>query len=153
ARPGPSASSYLCSSVSICGPISILGVVIDCEFFVACNTIQHRQAFSALQKLHRKALYSPNATMGLDPKRDVDEWSEKLARADEALSPIAQMIGRHVKATEHLQRIATQLTSAKGTEALYEQIIDTALAILRADLGTLQRFCPDGSKHGRLQLL
>jgi PAS domain S-box-containing protein len=91
--------------------------------------------------------------MASEPKRTVGESIDYLESADEGLSPIAQMISRHVKATEHLQRIATQLTSAQGTEALYEQILDTALAILRADLGCLQRFCPDGSKYGRLQLL
>ena len=91
--------------------------------------------------------------MGSDSERDVLEWAAKLENDAEALSPIAQMISRHVKATEHLQRIATQLISARGTEVLYEQILDTALAILHADLGSIQKFCSDGSARGGLRLL
>jgi PAS domain S-box-containing protein len=91
--------------------------------------------------------------MGPDSERDLRELAAKLENDDEALSPIAQMISRHLKATEHLQRIATQLISARGTEVLYEQILDTALAILQADLGSIQKFCSDGSAQGALRLL
>ena len=38
---------------------------------------------------------------------------------------------------ETIQRVATQLITAHGMEALYDQILDTALAILNADFASL----------------
>ena len=92
-------------------------------------------------------------TMESDLDRDVRDWTARLEKAERALSPIAQMISRHLKATEHLQRIATQLISTRGTEVLYQQILDTALAILRADFGSIQIFCPGDNNAGALRLL
>ena len=39
---------------------------------------------------------------------------------------------------ETLQHVATQLINAPGMEALYDKILDTALAILHADLTSIQ---------------
>src|SRR5215470_12343679 len=91
--------------------------------------------------------------MGSDSGRDAREMAGKLESTGEALSPIAQLVTRQLEATERLQRFATQLISARGTEVLYEQILDTALAILHADVGSIQKFCPNRSTQGELRLL
>ena len=54
---------------------------------------------------------------------------------------------------ETLQQVATQLITAHGMEALYDQILDTALAILNADLATIQMVLPKRGAHGQLRLL
>jgi PAS domain S-box-containing protein len=91
--------------------------------------------------------------MGPDPERDVLEGTGNLEHATGALSPIAQIVTRQLEAAERLQRIATQLISARGTEMLYGQILDTALAILHADVGSIQKFCFNGGTQGELHLL
>jgi PAS domain S-box-containing protein len=57
------------------------------------------------------------------------------------------------KELETLQQVATQLITASGMEALYEQILDTALSILHADLASIQMFFPDRGTAGELRLL
>ena len=52
-----------------------------------------------------------------------------------------------------LQNVAIELISARGTQALYEQILDTATAILHADFATIQKFYPDRGANGELQLM
>ena len=54
---------------------------------------------------------------------------------------------------ETLQQVATQLITAHGMEALYDQILDTALAILNADLATIQMVHPKRGTNGELKLL
>ena len=56
-------------------------------------------------------------------------------------------------AAERLQHVSTQLITARGTEALYEQILDTALAVLHADFASIQQFYPDRGSNGELRLL
>jgi len=48
----------------------------------------------------------------------------------------------NAKEMQTLHLVATQLISASGMEALYDQILDTALGILHADLATLQMVYP-----------
>lgn len=52
-----------------------------------------------------------------------------------------------------LQHAATQLITADGVEALYEQILDTAMAILQSDFASIQMFCPERGTKGELRLL
>jgi hypothetical protein len=62
------------------------------------------------------------------------------------------MLARELSAAERLQQVSTQLITTRGTEALYEQILDTALAILRGDFASIQQFYPDRGT-GELRLL
>jgi PAS domain S-box-containing protein len=57
------------------------------------------------------------------------------------------------KELETLQQVATQLITASGMEALYEQILDTALSILHADLASIQMFHAERGTAGELKLL
>src|SRR3954469_3417635 len=56
-------------------------------------------------------------------------------------------------AAQRLQQIATQSIDAGGIEALYEQILDTAMAILHSDFASLQMFHPERGSSGELRLL
>jgi PAS domain S-box-containing protein len=57
------------------------------------------------------------------------------------------------KELETLQQVATQLITASGMQALYGQILDTALAILHADLASIQMVNPERGTTGELKLL
>ena len=52
-----------------------------------------------------------------------------------------------------LQQVATQLISAHGIQALYDQILDSAIAILHADFASIQMFYPERGPRGALRLL
>jgi PAS domain S-box-containing protein len=58
-----------------------------------------------------------------------------------------------LEAVQRLQDIAIQLIDARGIEALYDQILDTVLAILNSDFASLQMFYPERGSGGELQLL
>ena len=51
------------------------------------------------------------------------------------------------------QHVATQLIDGRGIDALYEQILDTAVAILHSDFASLQIFYPERGIGGELRLL
>ena len=63
------------------------------------------------------------------------------------------MLTAELDAARRLQLVATQLIHAPGIEALYEQILDTAMAVLRSDLASIQMFDPDRGPDGELRLL
>ena len=54
---------------------------------------------------------------------------------------------------QRLQHVATQLIDGRGIDALYEQILDTAVAILHSDFASLQIFYPERGIGGELRLL
>ena len=56
-------------------------------------------------------------------------------------------------AAQRLQQIAIQSIDARGIEVLYEQILDTAMAILHSDFASLQMFHPERGSSGELRLL
>jgi hypothetical protein len=48
---------------------------------------------------------------------------------------------------ETLQRVATQLINAHGTQVLYEQILDSAIAIVHADFASIQMYYPESGNR------
>ena len=86
------------------------------------------------------------------PQR-VREQTRELEDANEAQRRIERMLAMERDAAQRLQRIATELENAHGTEALYEQVLDTAMAILRADFSSIQIFHPERGTSGELRLL
>jgi hypothetical protein len=52
-----------------------------------------------------------------------------------------------------LQLVAAQMINVHGTEALYEQILDTAMAVLHCDFASIQMFHPERGAHGELELI
>ena len=49
-----------------------------------------------------------------------------------------------------LQEISTLLTQEGNLETLYERVLDAAISLMSADMGTMQKYYPE---HGDLQLL
>lgn len=68
-------------------------------------------------------------------ERPIGQRSHELEDANEVLRRSEEI---NAKEMQTLHLVATQLISASGMEALYDQILDTALGILHADLATLQ---------------
>jgi PAS domain-containing protein len=86
-------------------------------------------------------------------ERRVAERTRELQKANEALQQSQQMFAGELDIAQRLQHVATELISARGTQALYEQILDTAMAILHADFASIQKFYPERATNGELQLL
>ena len=86
-------------------------------------------------------------------ERRVGEQTRELQNANEALRQSEQMLAMELDAAQRLQHVATELINAHGTEALYEQILDAAMAILHADFASIQMFHPERGTNGELQLL
>jgi PAS domain S-box-containing protein len=78
-----------------------------------------------------------------------DKTSER-ANSSESLRKTKQTQG---KEREALPQIATQLITASGIGALSDRILDTALAIMRADLASIQMIHPERGATGELKLL
>ena len=62
-------------------------------------------------------------------------------------------LARELDAAQRFQHVATQLINGRVMEVLYEQILDTALAILHFDFATIQMFYPERGTNGELRLL
>jgi PAS domain S-box-containing protein len=81
------------------------------------------------------------------------ERTRELVAALEQLHSIDQRLSLEVEAAQRLQQVATQLITAQGTQALYEQILDAAHSLLRADFASIQMLYPDRGTDGELVLL
>ncbi|MBI5445746.1 MAG: PAS domain-containing protein [Deltaproteobacteria bacterium] len=56
-------------------------------------------------------------------------------------------------AAARLQQLSTRWIGADGVECLYEEVLDTAVALLRADFGSFQMLEPERGPEGELRLL
>jgi PAS domain S-box-containing protein len=83
----------------------------------------------------------------------VEERTRELQEANEALRHSQEMLARELDLALGFQNVAIELIGARGTQALYEQILDTATSLLHADFATIQRFFPDRGANGELRLL
>jgi PAS domain S-box-containing protein len=78
------------------------------------------------------------------------ERIRELEAANEALRRSEQLLSTELYT---LQQVATQLVNAQGMQGLYERILDSAIAILRADFASIQMFYPERGTQGELLLL
>ena len=69
------------------------------------------------------------------------------------LSRSEQMQSIELDTARRLQLVATQMINVNGTEAIYEQILDTAMAVLHSDFASIQMFYPERGAGGELRLL
>ena len=91
--------------------------------------------------------------MGSKIDKRVQKRTRETQNADTALRQSGPTLVAALEAAQHLQRIANQLINARGTEALYEQILDAALAIMHSDYASIQTFHAEPGTHGKLKLL
>jgi len=77
-------------------------------------------------------------------------FSLERRRAQEALRETQSQLASELAATRQLQQISTQLIFASDPVALYEKILDAAVAIMRSDFASMQMFYPE---RGELRLL
>jgi len=85
----------------------------------------------------------------MESESDRRGWGQtrEMEKAKEALRQ------SELDAAQRLQHVATQSIDARGLEALYEQILDTAVAVLHSDFASLQMFYPERGSGGELKLL
>ncbi len=74
-------------------------------------------------------------------------------KAEDALRQSEQSLAVELDATRRLQQVSTQMIRADRVEALYEQILDTAVTILDADFASIQVLYPERGTAGELRLL
>jgi signal transduction histidine kinase len=65
----------------------------------------------------------------------------------------AQQLEAELRDSKLLQEISSQLIHEERIEALYETILDAAVAIMRSDFGSMQMLYPERGKAGELRLL
>ena len=111
------------------------------------------------------------ATYPLSAALDAQEQSEALREVNEALliSSMRQQeltekgatalresearLAMQLAATQQLQETSTQLIGEGNVEALYEHIVDSAVAVMHSDFASLQMLHPERGPGGELGLL
>jgi PAS domain S-box-containing protein len=83
----------------------------------------------------------------------VHDRTRELEASNAALRLSEQRLEAELDAAERLHRVATQLINSHGTEALFEQILDAAVAILHSDFASIQMLYPERGTNGELRLL
>jgi PAS domain S-box-containing protein len=71
-------------------------------------------------------------------------------RAEDAVRGSNERLTAELDITRQLQNISTQLIHENDTQALYQKILDAAVAIMRSDFASMQMFHPE---RGELELL
>ena len=64
-----------------------------------------------------------------------------------------ELLASEVEAARRLHQVATQLITAQGSRALFEQILDTAQSLVHSDFASIQMFYPERGSGGELLLL
>ena len=85
-------------------------------------------------------------------KRRVQKRTRELEDADEAQQS-QRILAAERNAARRLQHVATQLITAEGIKAFYDEILDAAMAILHSDFASIQMFYPERGTNGKLWLL
>ena len=80
------------------------------------------------------------------PTRGLEASSTQRRQSEQGLTI-------ELDAAERLHQVATQLITARGTDALFEKIVDAAVSILNCDFASLQMLYPERGTNGELRLL
>ena len=80
---------------------------------------------------------------------DLTDSSAKEA----ALNESEKRLLAELDATRQLQEISTQLLHERGSETLYQKVLDAAASTMGSDLASMQMFHPERGEKGELQLL
>ena len=89
----------------------------------------------------------PIRAMGVSGEITERKQSEDMLRQSQ------QMLTNELDTARRLQHLATQLIKINGIEALYDQILDTGMAIMHCDFASIQMFYPERGTNGELRLL
>ncbi len=95
----------------------------------------------------------------LEPKVLYAELASKIGyavdrhRARESLRESERSLAAELDTAQRLQQVSTQLIQADRIEALYEQILDTAVMIMKSDFASIQMLSPERGTVGELLLL
>ncbi len=81
------------------------------------------------------------------------ELTEQAQKAETALRESEEELSLELAATQQLQETSTQLVREDKVEALYEQILDAAVAIMRSEFASIQMLYPERGPAGELGLL
>ena len=81
------------------------------------------------------------------------ELTEQAQKAETALRESEERLSFELAATQQLQETSTQLVREDNVDALYEQILDAAVAIMRSDFASIQMLYPERGPGGELRLL
>jgi signal transduction histidine kinase len=77
----------------------------------------------------------------------------ELSEANAALSRSEQSLAQELDAVRRLQEVSTQLIQTQDIQILYEQILDTAVSVMKSDFASLQLFDAARGAIGELKLL
>ena len=91
--------------------------------------------------------------MESDLEYQVAERTRRLEQEIDALRKRQGALAKELDTSQRLQHVAIDLIGARGTRTLYEQILDTAMAILEADFAAIQKYHPERGTSGELSLL
>src|SRR5690242_17394431 len=91
--------------------------------------------------------------MGSNLKRPAPAKVHESATDNEVDHQNDRLLAAELDVAGRLQHVATQLISSQDTDELHGLILETTLAILHADIGSIQRFFPERGSNGELKLL
>ena len=94
---------------------------------------------------------------GMSPESELEsllrQRTRELEASNAALRESELWFAKELDTAERLQQVATQLITIQGTEALLEQILDAAIAIMHSDFASIQILHPESGTNGALQLV
>jgi signal transduction histidine kinase len=102
--------------------------------------------------LQSKSLVDVNQALMVSSVRQ-HELTGQAQEAETALRGSEERMSEELAATQQLQQTSTQLIREDNVEALYEQILDAAVAIMRSGYASLQMLYPERAPGGELGLL
>jgi PAS domain S-box-containing protein len=77
---------------------------------------------------------------------------QELEAANAALRQSEQSLATELAVCTWIHGVATQLITAQGKEALFEQILDAVMAIMHSDFASIQILHPERGSNGELRL-
>jgi signal transduction histidine kinase len=165
--PGEDGSTELCAPAVCRDPLSCPDVARDPGWPPAWKSLFLRESIQAVFTApigEGPARPLGCVLLGLESSRKPGAWGRALAemasglatiilareQSDEALAASRLALAAELQLARLLQRVSTQLIQTEGIDALYDQILDTAVAIMRSDFASFQVLHPE---RGELLLL
>jgi signal transduction histidine kinase/CheY-like chemotaxis protein len=90
---------------------------------------------------------------GMSPESELEHLVQRTGDLEASIAALRQVSATELDAAERLQRVATQLITAQDSGAVFDQIVDAALAIVHSDFASIQMFYPERGNSGELRLL